>query len=37
MTKADKTAYDTAQKKAYRERKKAEYEAAGKVWKSNDH
>jgi hypothetical protein len=33
LSKADKTAYDTAQKKAYRERKKAEYEAVGKVWK----
>jgi hypothetical protein len=37
MTKAEKTAYDTAKKKASRERKKAEFEAAGKVWKSHDH
>ena len=37
MTKAEKTAYDTAKKKASRARKKAEFEAAGKVWKSREH
>jgi hypothetical protein len=34
MSKADRTVYGTAQKKAYRARKKAEFEAAGKEWKS---
>jgi hypothetical protein len=34
LSKADRTAYDTAKKKANRARKKAEFEAAGKEWKS---